>query len=315
MSIAKGRPGLILIAVLFLAACQAAPTPTAAPPPLPEPTYIFFPSPEPGDGSDLLDRVLAAGVLRVGLRVWPNAAFSPPAFRGGGNAETGGPLQGFEVDLAHMLAERLGVELELIEAPPAVIASGNWQGRWDIALASLVPFDEPSEPLFFSQPYVWMPMGILLPVAGNDVETLAELSGRRVGALEKSPYERLLATQLTAYGQPLLPNIPVDVRVVPLSNLPEAIRQMGSPSEKDNSQVAAIFGPRPILEEAINNGLALKLAPYDPGRQPLAIATVSQDGLKVERLLIEINKILTDLERHGELPELYIRWYGQDLSR
>ena len=92
---------------------------------------------QPGDGTDLIDRLLETGIIRVGIRVWPEANFSPPAFRGASNSITGGALNGFEVDIAHLVAEGLGLELELVEAPPQVITSGNWRGEWDIALASL----------------------------------------------------------------------------------------------------------------------------------------------------------------------------------
>ena len=39
-----------------------------------------------------------------------------------------------EIARAELLA---GLELELVEAPPRVIAGGNWHSQWDIALASL----------------------------------------------------------------------------------------------------------------------------------------------------------------------------------
>ena len=93
---------------------------------LPTPAPVLIPPIQPGDGSDLIDRLLARGVIRVGPRVWPEAEFSPPAFRGFSNAATGGALNGFEVDIARAVAENLGLELELIEAYPPVIASGDW---------------------------------------------------------------------------------------------------------------------------------------------------------------------------------------------
>ena len=121
------KPKLTFIILLvFFSAVQCRPGPQSALPPTqepPTPTPVLIPPIQPGDGSDLIDRLLENGVIRVGIRVWPGAEFSPPAFRGFSNAVTGGALNGFEVDLARQLAENLGLELELVEAYPPVLSS------------------------------------------------------------------------------------------------------------------------------------------------------------------------------------------------
>ncbi len=318
---------LIILFTLFIAAqCQPAREPTGqlTDQPTGQPTPVLFPPIQPGDGSDLIDHLLAAGVIRVGIRVWPEASYSPPAFRGFSNAVTGGALNGFEVDLAHLLAEGLGLDLELVEAYPPVIASGDWRGEWDIAIASLVPFDQPpatppqsaQEILAFSEPYAYMPMGILIPAAENHIQTISDLSGRTVGVLEHSAYQHLLAPDgqsLTVHGQPLLTQMPADVQAVALSNLLKAIRQLEQPESSEAPPIEAIFGPAPIFQEAVKSDLSVKV--INAGFQPLAVATVPQDELKVDRLLLEINKILERLQRRGTLAEVYVRWYGQDFSQ
>jgi ABC-type amino acid transport substrate-binding protein len=268
-----------------------------------------------------MDKLLERGILRVGIRVWPSAEFAPPAFRGFSNATTGGALNGFEVDIAWLLAEGLGLELELIEAYPPVIYSGDWRGQWDIALASLVPFDRPEgastvTPLSFSQPYGYMPMSFITLPAGEEIQNLAQLSGRRIAVLEESAYEWLLISKelrLTGQNRPLLPDFPGDMEVVPVSNLAKAIDQLAN---DDTDDFDTIFGPAPIFHQAINSDLPLQLVigPEILGKQPLAVALIPQDKLKVERLLTEINKVLERLQKQGTLAEIYLRWYNQDLS-
>ncbi len=314
-----------LITLLLLAAqCQSSqPTvqPTT-PPPVDEatPTLRLIPPIQPGDGSDLIDRLLEQGVIRVGIRVWPGAEFSPPAFRGFSNAATGGALNGFEVDVAHQIADGLGLELELVEAYPPVIVSGEWQGEWDIALASLPPLDQSPEIVAYSIPYGYIPMGVLIPSGRNNIQTFNDLSNKRVGVLEHSAYQRLLSPDgqsLTVAEQPLLSPLPANVQAVPLSNLLKAIRQMGQPDDEQETQIDAIFGPASILQEAVKSDLPVKLAPQaqNVGLQPLAVAVVPQDDLQTDRLISEINKILTRLQRQGTLAEIYLRWYEQDFSQ
>jgi polar amino acid transport system substrate-binding protein len=315
---------LLLLLLLLAAQCQPASQPPTqpaerSPSSPPSPTLLLIPPIQPGDGSDLIDRLLERGIIRVGVRVWPGAEFSPPAFRGFSNAVTGGALNGFEVDIAWLVAEGLGLELELVEAYPPVIASGDWRDEWDIAIASLTPFDQSPEIMAFSRPYGYTPMGVLIPAEADNVQTLGDLSNKKVGVLEYSPYQRLLTPEgrsLTVGGQPLVTPIPTDVQPIPLSNLLKAIHELGESGSEQEAQVDAIFGPAPIFQEAIKSGLPVKLAPQaqNVGFQPLAIAVVPQDGLKVDRLLAEINKILERLQQQGTLAEIYLRWYEQDLS-
>lgn len=310
---------LILPLVCLLAAqCQPS-TPTPPPTPSLSPTPRLIAPITRGDGADLMDRLLDQGVIRVGIRVWPGAEFSPPAFRGFSNAKTGGALNGFEVDIAHHIADGLGLELELVEAYPPVIANGDWRGEWDIAIASLTPFDQPPDGLVFSSPYGYIPLAVLIPATSN-LEGFNNLSGKRVGVLAHSDYERLLNpadSSLTVAGQPLLPALPEKIQVIPVSNLLKAVHELGDPTNSPEPPLEAIFGPAPIFREAVKSGLAVKLAPQtqNVGVQPLAIAIVPQDNLKTSRLLAEIDKILVRLQHQGDLAEIYLRWYGQDLSQ
>ena len=73
-----------LLLLIFLAAAQCQPTSlpqTTSTTEIPTSTPALIPPIEPGDGTDLIDHLLEKGVLRVGIRVWPDADFSPPAFR------------------------------------------------------------------------------------------------------------------------------------------------------------------------------------------------------------------------------------------
>jgi ABC-type amino acid transport substrate-binding protein len=309
-----------IILFILLSACQTEAPPSASPAtataaPLPRPAI------QPGDGTDLMDRLLERGVIRVAVRVWPEADFAPPAFRGFSESNVSGILNGFEIDIARQLAAGMGLELELIEANPHVIISGDWRGSWDIAMASLTPFDQPlrdssAQNIVYSIPYGYMPMGLLLPAGEDNIQTLAQLSGRRVGVLEHSAYQRLLTPEewpLTIQGQRLMPQPPGDIQLIIVSNLVKDIRELGQPA----SDLDAIFGPNPVLRTAVERAIPVKLAAEAEvvGYQPMAIATVPQEGLKVERLVGEINTLLILLERQGILSEIYLDWYSQDLSQ
>jgi len=309
--------GLITLTVLLIATqCQADEQSTTPTETLVTPTIALIPPIQPGDGSDLMDRLLEEGVIRVGIRVWPGADFSPPAFRGFSNAKTGGALNGFEVDVARQIANGLGLELELVEAYPPVLASGDWQGEWDIAIASLVPFDQSPEIMAYSQAYGYIPTAILVS-ASSRIQGPNDLAGKRIGVLENSASQRLLSAEgvsLTVGDQPILNPLPDTIEPVPVSNLLNTIKQLGNPNSEED-KVDAVVGPASILQVAVKSDLPVKILAQNIGVTPLAIAVVPQDNLKIDRLVTEINKALTRLHRDGTLAEIYLRWYGQDFSQ
>jgi len=309
--------GLIALTVLLIAVqCRAdeqSPAPTEE---LPTPTIALIPPIQPGDGSDLMDRLLEKGIIRVGIRVWPSADFSPPAFRGFSNAKTGGALNGFEVDVARQIANGLGLDLELVEAYPPVLATGQWQGKWDIAIASLVPFDQSPDIMTYSQPYGYIPTAVLVS-ATSRIQGPNDLAGKRIGVLEHSAGQRLLSaegTSLTIDGQSILNQLPDNMRVIPVSNLINTIKQLENPGNNEET-VDAVIGPVSIFQEAVKSDLPVKIVAQNIGVSPLAVAVVPQDDLKTDRLVAEINNALNRLRRNGTLAEIYLRWYEQDFSR
>lgn len=313
------RLGLILAMVslcLGNAACQL---PSLTSPPPPTPTAPGFASVQPGDGSDLLDQLLANGKLRAGMRVWPAAEYAPPAFR---DTVTGGALNGFEVETVRLVAAGLGLELELIEADPWLLEQGSWDNHWDVGLGLLAPLDQPavgaSPALRYTIPYVYLPTGIALAAADHRIEDLDQWVGRRLGVLEYSLYQRHLMAQapLTIQQQQFLLAFPAGIRPVPLSSLQASIQVLGRVGP-DERPFDALFGPTPIFEQAMRQGERIKLAPKAKftGFHPASIAVTPRDGLAVERLISEINRILVALQQQGLLAELHLKWYGQDYSR
>ncbi|MCB0196623.1 MAG: transporter substrate-binding domain-containing protein [Anaerolineae bacterium] len=323
MKMARIRLLLILsIALIITTRCQWATTPDSQPETA---TPVLIPTLAPGDGSDLLDHLLEDGRLRVGIRVWPEAEFSPPVFRDVTTTDTGGALTGFEVEVVRLVAVGLGLELELIEADPQILVSGSWADKWDIAIASLTPVDQPlpntpAQHMVYTIPYAFIPMGYLIPIDKEEINEFGDLAEHSVGVLEYSIHQRLLTpggSALTVQQQTFMLEPPDDIQLVIVSNLQKSIRELGQTDGETTAQLDALFGPTPMFEQAIGRDLPIKLAPQAErvGLQPVAIAAVPRDDLQVDRLIQEINQILLRLREQGILAEISQQWYNQDLSR
>ena len=134
---------ILPIAMLVLAACQgggqsSAPAAEESEPPATESPAASEPATSVGaaagvpcdeaSGDDALARVCEAGVLVIST----DPAYPPQSSL---NTETG-EYEGFDIDVATEIANRLGVEVAW-EAPSwDVITAGSWNGRWATSCSS-----------------------------------------------------------------------------------------------------------------------------------------------------------------------------------
>jgi hypothetical protein len=85
------------------------------------------------EAGETLDRVRKTGVLNdLTISEYPPFGFI--------NAEN--RLDGFDVDVAKAVADRLGVTLKLATPGWETIVSGRWHGRWDVCICSMSPTPE-----------------------------------------------------------------------------------------------------------------------------------------------------------------------------
>jgi ABC-type amino acid transport substrate-binding protein len=96
-------------------------------------------------GANLLDEIKERGTLRVGMTL----QFEPQMYRD----ENDEPA-GYDVELVNLLAEDLGVELEISDLEFDALIPGMLAGQFDLVSVGLVGRPERLEQLWFSCPYV-----------------------------------------------------------------------------------------------------------------------------------------------------------------
>lgn len=151
---------------------------------------------------ETLDRVNSDRVLVVGT----NANWPPQSFLNDENE-----MDGFDVDVAKEVANRLGVGLEFVTPAWEVMTSGNWSGRWDITIGSMTPTTTRAQVLDFPAVYYYTPASAAVH-ADSKAETPSDLSGKVVGATTASTFELYLKHDLVidAQGAP-----PLEYRIEP----------------------------------------------------------------------------------------------------
>ena len=105
-----------------------------------------------------LDRVKAKGEL-VNVLMESYPPFSQL------NAQN--QLEGFDVDVAKAVADKLGVKLRLETPSWDVIAAGRWSGRYDVCICSMTPSQARAQVFDFPVNYYASP-AVIVVNAGDD---------------------------------------------------------------------------------------------------------------------------------------------------
>lgn len=259
--------------------------------------------PRQAAGEDLLDQVLAAGVLRVSS----DANYAPQSY-----LDENGNWTGFDVEVAREVARRLGVELEMMAIDWDLITAGSWNARWDVSIGSMTVTEERTAVLWFTSPYYYTPAGFAVHADNTTFQTPEDLAGATIGVGTETTYERWLNRDLTI----AIPGYEVVYAdwepglVRPYQTDAEAIQDLAL---GDGVRLDAVMSAIPTLREAINTGTPLRLLGDPVFYEPLCFALDKSRGPS-QAMLDRLNGIIADMHEDGTLTALSMQFYGEDLT-
>jgi polar amino acid transport system substrate-binding protein len=234
---------------------------------------------------------LTPDVLTVGLSL-PSPGFQTGAVRANGTVVA---ARGFEIDLARVLASRLGLERVRFVHEPSfqrLIAPGTKD--WDVALAEVTITPRRGRVVDLTTPYLRADQGVLVRKGVTPPRTLAALARLRLCVQRGTTGAELVAERV-------LPAIP-PYRFASVDLLFEAVR---------NGRCAAAVLDAPILA-AERAG-----APYRYGPMAGVIRTGERYGAVLEKgnpLTPRVNAVLEALTASATIGVLSRRWLTADLT-
>jgi glutamate transport system substrate-binding protein len=140
------------------------------------------------------------GVLKVGTK------FDQPLY---GEKQINGDITGFDVEIAKIIAEELGVKAEFVEAVSKNREPFIKAGTVDLVVATYTINDKRKKEVSFAGPYYQTGQSILVKADNNAITKKDDLAGKRVCSVEGStPAERIKKevpsvklTLFAAYGE------------------------------------------------------------------------------------------------------------------
>lgn len=263
-----------------------------------------------GDESadDLLGSIEDKGVLTVST----DPAYPPQSEL---NKETG-EYEGFDIDVAKEIAERLDVDIAW-EAPAwETIISGNWNGRWDISVGSMTITPERAEVVDFTPPYYYTPAAYAVHKDNTTITGVEDLNGKKIGACGGCTYDLYLQNKLNiakdASGVPVkIESKVTNPQIKTYDTDSTAIQDLAL---GDGRRLDAVVSALPTLEAAIEAGSPIKVVPPDLYYEPLSVAVDKSSQLDPTSLVERISEIIEEMHEDGTMVELSEKWYGTDLT-
>lgn len=265
-----------LLVLVFLAGCSGAAQPTAAP-------EASAPEAAAPAGSNILDDIVKRGTIKIAI---PE---DTPLF---GTLGTSGAYEGYDVDVANLLAKDLGVTVELVPVSSANRIPFLTSGKVDLVIANMGIKPERALVINFSNayaPFFWAVFGPVDKQVGNVEEAKAYIAGATLGTLEEIAYSEAAgadakiqryddqATTVQAY-------VTGQVELIVTSNAIGAQIMKDQPELNTESKI--------VLQQS-----------------PCHIGVRRGD----EALLTWVNAFIYSHMLNGDLDELSIKWFGEPL--
>lgn len=237
-----------------------------------------------GSLDSILYDVLNEGVLTVGMCLF----IEPSSYYD----DDGNPV-GYDVDIAQLLADSLGVELEIVDLSADARVSSLETGKVDIVLAQFTKTLERAQKIDFSDPYT-ASGPVVVARTDSGIESIDDLeAGMTIAVTTGSSHDEVVQEEFP------------DCEYVYYSTTTECVLAVS------NGQVDVCVGDANEMATAVADEDDLALLGTIEGYVDYnCIGTVKGDQIWLNYL----NEFIFDINSTGTNQELYEKWYGAEMS-
>jgi polar amino acid transport system substrate-binding protein len=237
----------------------------------------------PRPATVVLDEILYGGVVKIAV---------PKDFPPFGSMGSGGKLEGYDIDVANLIAKELGVRLELVPVASNDRLSLLLAKRVHLVVAGLGVSAERAKAIAFSSPYAPF-FSTIAGTADIKAKSLADLQGKKVAVTRDTLEDRELTR-----------------------SAPRGVEIVRFPDNQATIQ-AFLSGQTDLI--ATGNVVAASIAKSHPDKkiESKFVIRESPASIGVRRgdseLLHWINVFVYEKKLSGDLDRLARKWFGEPL--
>lgn len=235
---------------------------------------------------DLLETIQERGTIIVGLE----GDWAPWSY-----VDEDDELTGYDVEVAKAIADKLGVEIQIVPGEWDGLFAGMDAGRYDMVVNGVEVTEERADKYDFSTPYAYIRTALIVKGDNDSIKTFEDLKGKKTANSIASTYMNLAESYgATCYGVSTLDETLTMVlqgRVDATLNAIVSFTDYMAQHPDSNLKVVA------TTEEASN------------------VAIPMRKGDETASLREAVNKAIDELREDGTLSELSTRFFGEDISK
>ena len=237
-----------------------------------------------GEG-DLLSKILDKGEIVVAME----GTWAPWTYH-----DENDNLVGYDVEVAQLIAEKIGVKATFIEGEWDGLLAGLDAGRYDIMVNGVDITEERAEKYDFSTPYAYNRTAVIVKSDNDDIQSMEDLDGKSTANTISSTY----AEVAEKYG----------ATVTGVDDLNQTFELLLS------GRIDATLNAEVTFYDYLNAhpDAPIKIATLDPEVTEVAIPV--RKGEQSKSLLEAIDAAIGELRESGELSALSEKYFGTDIT-
>lgn len=202
---------------------------------------------------------------------------------------------GYDADTARAIGEKLGVEVQIVEAPWESLFAGLDDGRYDIVINGVEVTDERSEKYDFSEPYAYIHTALVVRKDNEEIKSFDDLKGKKTVNSIGSTYMELAES----YG----------ASAAGVSTLNDTIQNVidGRADATLNADVS-IYD---YLNQQPDANIKIVATTEDASHVAIPI----RKGDETASFEKAVNAAIEELKADGTLPELSEKYFGSDVTK
>lgn len=235
---------------------------------------------------DLLKTIQERGTMIVGLE----GDWAPWSY-----VDENDELTGYDVEVAKAIADKLGVEIQIVPGEWDGLFAGMDAGRYDMVVNGVEVTEERADKYDFSTPYAYIRTALIVKGDNDSIKTFEDLKGKKTANSIASTYMNLAESYgATCYG---------------VSTLDETLTMVLQ--GRVDATLNAIVSFTDYMAQHPDSNLKVVATTEDASN----VAIPMRKGDETASLREAVNKAIDELREDGTLSELSSRFFGEDISK
>lgn len=235
---------------------------------------------------DLLKTIQERGTIIVGLE----GDWAPWSY-----VDENDELTGYDVEVAKAIADKLGVEIQIVPGEWDGLFAGMDAGRYDMVVNGVEVTEERADKYDFSTPYAYIRTALIVKGDNDSIKTFEDLKGKKTANSIASTYMNLAESYgATCYG---------------VSTLDETLTMVLQ--GRVDATLNAIVSFTDYMAQHPDSNLKVVATTEDASN----VAIPMRKGDETASLREAVNKAIDELREDGTLSELSTRFFGEDISK